>query len=193
MISDAPDPVENEFPDDGGRVVLRRLGPGDEAEFLALARANVELHLPWVILPQTPEDVREFLSRFATAVNEGLLICDRETGAAAGNVNVNGIVRGRFQSASLGYVAFAPFAGKGYLAEGLRLVVRYCFENLRLHRLEINMQPGNAVSRHLAESLGGRYEGLSPAMLYIDGEWRDHERWTLFNPAYLPHASLPAR
>ncbi|NED57511.1 GNAT family N-acetyltransferase, partial [Micromonospora aurantiaca] len=95
----------------------------------------------------------------------------------AGMVNINSIIRGRYQGASLGYAAFAPSAGQGYMTEGLAAALQHAFTELRLHRLEANIQPANRASLALVQRLGFRYEGLSPAYLYIDGSWQDHERW----------------
>lgn len=174
------------------RVELHPLTLSDEDEFCALVRASAELHGPWMQLPGSAEEFRVWMRRFEDTSNRGFLIRVRETGAAAGTVNINSIIRGRYQGASLGYAAFAPSAGQGYMSEGIALVLEHAFTELRLHRLEANIQPGNEPSLALARRLGFRYEGMSPAYLYIDGGWRDHERWAVTAPpSFTPHPSLP--
>ncbi len=146
-------------------------------------------------MPSSAEEFQAYLRRYQQPGEESLLICLRGTGAIAGLVNINSIIRGRFQCGSLSYAAFAPTAGHGYLTEGVGLAVRYAFEQLRLHRLEANIQPGNHPSRRLVQRLGFRREGYSPEMLFIDGAWRDHERWaitaTMTGTEVEPHPSLP--
>jgi len=149
-------------------------------------------------LPATPQEFQAYLTRFDHVTAEGLLVCLRRTGTMAGLVNINNIIRGRFQNGSLAYAAFAPTAGQGYMAEGLGLVLRYAFERLRLHRLEAQIQPGNHASIGLVRRLGFRREGYSPELLFIDGAWRDHERWAITSDmigiaATGPHPSLPVR
>lgn len=182
-------------PDGSGRVTLRLATSGDESEFLDLARASACLHHPWMSLASTPEEFRAYIGRYQQPSEESLLICLRSTGAIAGMVNINSIIRGRFQCGSLSYAAFAPTAGQGYMTEGLGLVVRYAFEQLRLHRLEANIQPGNHASLRLVRRLGFRCEGYAPELLFIDGAWRDHERWAITSTmtaiATEPHPSLP--
>ena len=59
-----------------------------------------------------------------------------------GVINVSGIVRSAFRSAYLGYYAFVPHVGPGYMTEGLALALRWAFGGLHLHRVEANIQPG---------------------------------------------------
>ncbi|MFD4479993.1 GNAT family N-acetyltransferase [Streptomyces sp. NPDC058471] len=174
------------------RVELRPLTLSDQDEFCTLAQASSDLHRPWVQLPATAEEFRAWMRRFDDGTNLGFLVRDRETGAAAGMVNINSIIRGRYQGASLGYAAFAPSAGYGYMTEGLAVTLRHAFTDLRLHRLEASIQPGNTASLALVQRLGFRYEGVSPAYLYIDGDWRDHERWSITaTDPWTPDPSLP--
>jgi ribosomal-protein-alanine N-acetyltransferase len=184
--------------DGSRRVTLRLLGSRDQSDFLDLVAASTGLHHPWMSLPATPQEFQAYLARYERPTEESLLICVRETGAIAGVVTINSIIRGRFQCGSLAYAAFAPTAGQGYMSEGLDLVLRYAFEQLRLHRLEAQVQPGNHASVKLVKRLGFRNEGYSPDLLFIDGAWRDHERWAITSsmigiaPAD-PHPTLPER
>ena len=57
--------------------------------------------------------------------------------------------------------------------------LRYAFEQLRLHRLEANIQPANQASLALVRRRGFRKGGYAPDMLFIDGASRDHERWAV--------------
>ncbi len=164
------------------RVGIRRPTLADCDEFVALIQASRELHYPWVDLPKTRERFYAFVrARQQAVTDDAFLICDRGSAAIAGDVNINCIVRGHFHSAYLGYAIGAPFARRGYMTEGLRLVTEYAFTEMNLHRLEANIQPDNAPSIALVRKCGFRREGYSPRYLQVGGQWRDHERWALLS------------
>ncbi len=163
----------------GERTFLRRGHDRDAQEFVELIRASRELHQPWSFPPTEAEDFRGLLDRTRSDDFELLLLCRRGDGVIIGFFNLSQIFRGPFMNAYLGYAVGQPFAGQGYMAEGIGLVLRHAFETLRLHRLEANIQPANAASIGLARHAGFRLEGFSPRYLKIDGHWRDHERWAI--------------
>jgi len=162
-----------------GRVYLRAVTGDDRVEFLKLMRVSRHLHHPWIAPPVTDATFTGYLARTRREDHEGLLVCTRSDNTIAGVININNIVRGSFLSASLGYYAGAPFAGQGLMREGLELVKGYAFYSLGLHRLEANIQPDNHRSIALVQQCGFEREGLSSDFLFIDGKWRDHERWTV--------------
>ncbi|WP_030561006.1 GNAT family N-acetyltransferase [Streptomyces aureocirculatus] len=165
---------------EGPRVGIRPYTRADGVEFTRRARESRALHRPWLFPPTTVEKYAVYADGLIEdPAKAGFLVYERAGGALAGFININNIVEGGFRSGALGYGAFAHAAGRGFMREGLGLVVRYAFGELRLHRLEINVQPGNAASIALARGAGFRLEGFSPEFLFIDGAWRDHQRWAL--------------
>ena len=163
------------------RVYLELASRPREAEFLQRVKDSQKLHKPWLTAPRTREHFRELLARSRKPSQMSFFVCQRETQELVGVINLNEIVRGSFQSAYLGYYAFEPFAGVGYMTEGLSLVLDQAFGPLALNRLEANVQPGNSKSQCLVSRLGFRLEGFSPRYLKIRGRWRDHERWAVLS------------
>ena len=161
------------------RIYLRRVARRDQRRFLAAVHASRALHRPWVHAPSTPQQFRGYVKRSRSPATLGFLVCERRTGAFVGVINISEIVLGAFRSAYLGYYAFAGFERQGLMLEGLRAVMRHAFQSMKLHRLEANIQPGNAASLALARSCGFAKEGFSPRYLKIGGRWRDHERWAI--------------
>ncbi|GGZ05200.1 GNAT family N-acetyltransferase [Streptomyces poonensis] len=165
---------------EGPGVGIRHFTLHDGAEFTARARESKDLHHPWLFPPDNVTAYTAYAGRLIEdPTKAGFLVCEKDGGGIAGFININNIVEGAFLCGALGYGAFAHAAGRGLMTEGLRLVLDHAFTVLGLHRLEINVQPGNAASIALARRCGFRLEGFSPAFLFIDGAWRDHQRWAL--------------
>ena len=159
------------------RVYLRAVTKRDRDEFIAAMRDAASLHKPWIVSPTSRESFNSYLKRTERNDHAGLLVIDRESEAIAGCINLNNIIRGTLLSATLGYYVTVPFAGRGYMREGLALAVEHAFAHLGLHRLEANIQPANRRSIRLVRRCGFVKEGVSPRFLFINGAWQDHERW----------------
>ena len=168
------------------RVRVRKPVISDMENFLRAVRRSRKLHRGLVTPPADAEKFRAYLRSVKKQNQEGFLVIDEQSDDIAGVINVNEIVRGAFQSAYLGYYGFLPHAGQGLMREGLTKVIKTCFTELKLHRLEANIQPVNARSIDLVRSLGFRLEGRSPAYLKVCGKWRDHERWAVLAGEWTP-------
>ena len=171
----------------GERVYLRRPRLADAAAFTAAIKASRKLHGQWVQAPSSRARFAVYVRLFAgqrsrdahLATHVGLIVCRREDDALVGVFNFSEIIRSALQSTFLGYYALAPHAGEGYMSEGLALAIHIAFGKLRLHRIEVNVQPGNKRSSSLVRRAGFRREGFSRRYAKIAGRWRDHARWAL--------------
>jgi ribosomal-protein-alanine N-acetyltransferase len=161
------------------RVYIRPPVKADEDKFTALMRDSRPFHRPWASAPTDAARFAAYLEDSKRPDFEAFLVCRSSDDQIVGFFNISQIARGSLQSAYLGYAAAQKYAGQGYMREGIELVLRVAFSELRLHRLEANIQPGNQVSLALARGAGFKREGFSPRYLKISGRWRDHERWAL--------------
>ena len=162
-----------------GEVFIRQPAAGDEDEFLALMRASKRLHRGFVTTPARPKDFAKFLERSDRPNSIWLFVCRKEDEKIVGAFHLDQIVYGNFRSAYMGYYAGEPYAGRGYMTAGMRLVLRHAFARLKLHRVEANIQPNNASSLSLVRRAGFHSEGYSRRYLKVGGRWRDHERWAI--------------
>lgn len=163
----------------GRTVYLRHPARGDVEELLSLVTASRSLHRPWVYPPRSQQAFQAYVDRASSERFLGCLVCLLQTDAIVGVANLSEIVRGVFRSAYLGFYGHASYSGRGLMREGLGLLLRHAFRELKLHRIEANVQPENGRSLALVRALGFRPEGFSPRYLKIGGRWRDHERWAI--------------
>lgn len=163
----------------GEKVFLRYIQKEDAAEFIALNLASRAFHRGLVSPPIDTESYEKYLARNASESDERFFICLKENKKIAGSINLSQIFLGNFCNAYLGYFVGAGFAGKGLTTEAIRLILRLAFKDLKLHRIEANVQPQNHASIAVLRKNGFTKEGFSRRYLKINKRWRDHERWAI--------------
>lgn len=173
----------------GRRVMLRPLAPGDFTAFSDVRRRSGRWLTDWEPLrPMASSDPAENTDAFERRC--ALRERERAAGNAytfgifvdsvlCGEINLNGVMRGSMQSATIGYWIDRARAGHGYVPEAVVVLTRFAFEQLRLHRLEICIIPRNANSLRVVQKLGWRYEGRAERFLEINGVWEDHDRFAM--------------
>jgi [ribosomal protein S5]-alanine N-acetyltransferase len=172
----------------GRRIRLRTLTEDDYAEWFEVRSRCRSWLVPWEPRPDgsptTPEDRASFVARCAARERErqmgtGYGFGVFMEGRLAGEITLSSIQRGPFQNAFVGYWVDQAMAGNGLAPEATVAVLRFAFEELSLHRIEVAIVPRNRASRRVVEKLDLREEGVALRYLEIDGRWEDHVRYAI--------------
>ena len=178
LFSFSPPPVRLA----GERVWLRPPERADWQDWAALRAESRAFLTPWE--PSWPADAlsrsafRRRVARYAvdwrTDQGYSFFIFGRRNGRLLGGIGLSNVRRGVAETGSLGYWVGEPYARHGVMSEALALMLDFCFQRLRLHRIEAACLPNNAASRGLLLKTGFREEGYARKYLCIDGKWQDH-------------------
>jgi len=175
---------------EGEGVRLRPPRMHDFTEWAALRQQSRAFLQPWE--PSWPSDD---LTRNAFRRRLALYQRDQDLGlgyafftlrqyddALLGGITLRNILRGVAQNGAVGYWIGEPYARKGYTLAAVRLLTRFAFDRLGLHRLEAACCPENEASAHLLTKAGFDSEGHAKGYLKINGVWRDHLLFGMVRP-----------
>jgi ribosomal-protein-alanine N-acetyltransferase len=161
----------------------------DDAETLAwLLTENREFLAPWFPARDdsyfTVDTQREIVAHQLAEYHRGamvpLMITD-ESGAVTGGININGITRGAFLSAAVGYWVSRNRNGRGLATAAVSEVIAIAFGELGLHRLQAETLLYNTPSQRVLARNGFRPFAIAPSYLKIAGRWQDHVLFHLLN------------
>jgi [ribosomal protein S5]-alanine N-acetyltransferase len=173
----------------GRRVTLRPLTVSDFQQWQDVRTRSNDWLTKWE--PRRPPGAPDVVgSRAAFAARCRARDRERQLGAGygfgiftgqrfCGEININGVQRGPFQNAYVGYWIDQACAGQGLIPESVVVILRHAFEELGLHRVQIAIIPRNKASRRVVEKLGIRDEGVAVRYLEINGVWEDHIRYAI--------------
>jgi [ribosomal protein S5]-alanine N-acetyltransferase len=161
--------------------ILRQLVDDDAPALTELINRNRGFLAPWE--PERPEwyftldgqqqVVADNLARQAAGTMACRVILD-DGGAAVGRINLNNIVGGAFQSASVGYWLSEHAGGHGLATAAVAEITQIAFAELGLHRVEAGTIPNNLRSQAVLRKNGFVPFGYAPAYLQIAGRYTDH-------------------
>lgn len=172
-------------------LVLRPIRYRDQRQWNGVRRRNADWLKPWEAtnpayagIPLSFADMVRRLNQQARAqLALPFSIIERQQESVKpqliGQLTVAPIMWGSARSATLGYWVDQQHAGRGVTPTAVALATDYCFDTLRLHRMEINIRLENAPSLRVVQKLGFRNEGVRRNYLHIDGAWRDHRSFAL--------------
>ena len=167
----------------------RPLRLDDAVVLAALLAENRTFLAPWQ--PARPDAyfteegqraaVATSLAQQASDIAVPLVIQD-DVGAVVGAVTLQSIIRGAFQSCSVGYWIAESAQGHGLATAAVGEAVAVAFDRLRLHRVQAETLTANQPSQRVLERLGFAEYGRAASYLHIAGAWQDNVLYQLITP-----------
>ena len=151
-------------------IILREASLEDAGEIYALVdknRAHLSTFLAWVDFTESALDTRSFLETIEPLPFKILF-----RGDFVGLVGLSKIDTLNM-TAEIGYWLDQESEGKGIMTQSVKALVEHAFQDLHLHRLEINCAVSNHRSFAIPERLGFEKEGLKRESIFVQGLYLD--------------------
>ena len=187
MAEEQFEPVLPDFEIRGSRILLRPPRVDDEAEWIALRKRNKKYLKPYE--PGWSKDALKsgFFQRRIVRQRRDWgddraysffifkhPVKEEDPPQMIGGININNVCRGAAQFASLGYWLDEWHQGQGLMRAALRMIIYFSYNELKLHRLNASVLPGNEKSKNLLLHVGFEEEGFARGYIEINSEWQDH-------------------
>lgn len=186
-----PEPDFSTFPTlTTPRLVLRQIRPEDAADLFAfLSDPEVQKYDSDPPLREMAEAKAEIDRRagwytWRQAITWGITLKDENR--VVGTIGFYFWDR-HYYKTELGYTVARPYWRRGIATEAVRAVVRYGFEALRLHRINVDTRMDNLASVQLMRTLGFIHEGMRrECILSEDGTYQNWGMYGLLEQEYRP-------
>lgn len=153
-----------------------------DAPYVAMLAGNIKVHEMTDVLPYPYEEymaVDWIKTHDFNSVNHEFAIRIRESNQLIGCVSI--FYSDRHKRGMLGYWVGVDYWNKGYGSEAIKEVIRYGFEDLRLHKIWAECFEHNKASAKLMEKCGMEDEAvLRKHYLYQGREYIDIVRKCIF-------------
>jgi ribosomal-protein-alanine N-acetyltransferase len=132
----------------------------------------------------TLEETRVQMDWYATIEKEKTgqwwAVCDPGDNHFYGAIGYNDI-HPLHHRAEIGFWLLPEFWGKGFMPEAAKLIIRYGFEEIGLHRIYAYVETENQNSKKILLKLGFALEGTMKECEMKNGKWIDLEIYALIN------------
>lgn len=102
-----------------------------------------------------------------------MMICEKDTNRAVGSVYIRDIDATHHKAEYGIFIGESDARGKGYGTAAAGLMIQYCFEELKLHRLFLRVYAENTQAIRSYEKAGFAQEAYLRDDVFVDGRYRD--------------------
>jgi len=164
------------------RLYLRKLSINDKnAIFDYASDPQIDKYVGWDY-HKSLDDSLEFLDsivkKYENNEPSDWGIIEKDSDKLVGTIgifNLNGV----HKYIEVGYALSRQYWNKGIMTEALGKVIRFCFEDIGVNRIEANCFTGNKASARVLEKCGFVHEGLLREKFYTKGRFNDVHLFSL--------------
>lgn len=183
--------MELTFGETGRLVAFTKADTKAVFDLIRRNRAHLDRWLRWSGTLEGPDDVEKFLGMFEVkqAAGDGFHCGIFDDGILAGGL-VCWYIHPQNRNAEIGYWLGEQYVGRGLATRAAAEGIRYLFEDLGLHRIEMQCGVGNRASRAIPERLGFTMEGVRRQSHWITDRFVDHAVYGLLRSEWWPECAV---
>lgn len=157
------------------RLILRKFEYGDDDSMLKYWVADEKIQsLYSEPVYSTKAEVKQLLDKYISAYEKDdyyrWAVIDRVTNSCIGQIAYF-LVDSKNHFAEIEYCIGAEFQCKGFATEATKAIIKYGFEHMNLHKVQICTKTINKPSKRVIEKCGFTYEGTLRDYFYMNGQY----------------------
>ena len=169
------------------RMTLRAARMNDARDMYEYSRdPEVARHVLWEAhgsIHQTRTYLRYIIRQYRAGMPGTFVIELNEERKVIGTIGLMWMQRDN-RSAEIGYSLSRAYWNRGLMTEALEAILDFCFETLRLNRVEAQHEVDNPASGAVMRHAGMRREGLLRQRVYNKGQYVDVELYAILRADY---------
>lgn len=168
------------------------IGTLDEVSLRIFEESDIEKKIEWINNPENntylhydiPLEYEKTLAWFRNKNNQIRMDCVIEyEGLPVGLIGLLAMDRANKKVEIYLSMGETQYKGKGIATKAVRILTKYAFETLKMHKVYFNTDGKNIPAQRLFEKLGYQREGVFRDDMIFKGEFIDRYRYAILNPA----------
>ncbi|MDG5856927.1 GNAT family N-acetyltransferase [Clostridium beijerinckii] len=171
------------------RLILRKFEYTDDENMLKYWISDPEVQsLYSEPVYSTKEEVKELLEKYISSYDKSdyyrWAVILKETNECIGQISYF-LVDNNNNFAEIEYCIGSLFQRKGFATEATKAIIKYGFDKMNLHKVQICHKSINMPSRKVIEKCGFVYEGTLRDFFYENGEYIDRLYYSILKDEFI--------
>ncbi len=156
-------------------LILRQFSYNDNKDMLDYWVSDPDIQLMYSEpIYTTEEEVKELLDKYITSYSQDSYyrwaIIEKSTQICIGQIAFF-LVDSKNHFGEIEYCIGSQFQRKGYASEAVKAILKYGFEKINFHKIQVCHKENNIASQGVIRKAGFKYEGTLRDYFYMDGKY----------------------